>query len=42
MRIVIANTQVPFVTGGAEVLANGLKKALIEAGHKVEIVCVPI
>lgn len=41
MRIVIANTHVPFITGGAEVVADGLKQTLIEAGHYVEIVRIP-
>jgi glycosyltransferase involved in cell wall biosynthesis len=41
MRIVIATVQVPFVRGGAEVLAEGLCAALREAGHAAEIVSIP-
>ncbi len=41
MRIVIATVQVPFVWGGAEYLAKGLKEALERAGHEAEIVAVP-
>jgi len=41
MRIVIATTLVPFVRGGAEVLAEGLRQALVAAGHEVELVGVP-
>jgi glycosyltransferase involved in cell wall biosynthesis len=41
MRILIATTQVPFVTGGAEGLAEGLRDALRCAGHEAEIVRIP-
>lgn len=41
MRILIATTQVPFVSGGAETLAQGLCDALRFAGHEAEIVAVP-
>ncbi len=41
MHIVIATTQVPFVHGGAEVHADNLCAALIEAGHRAEIVRIP-
>jgi glycosyltransferase involved in cell wall biosynthesis len=41
MRIVIATVHVPFIRGGAELHAEGLKQALIAAGHEVEIVAVP-
>lgn len=41
MRIVIVTTQVPFITGGAEYLARGLKEALERAGHEVELVAIP-
>ena len=41
MRIVIATVQVPFIRGGAELHAEGLKQALIASGHEVEIVAVP-
>ena len=41
MRIILATTQVPFVRGGAEILTEGLRDALIRAGHQAEIVAVP-
>lgn len=41
MRILLATTQVPFVRGGAEVLAEGLRDALLASGHQTEIVAVP-
>src|SRR5438552_1765797 len=41
MRILIATVQVPFIRGGAEILAEGLRDALLAAGHQAEIVAVP-
>lgn len=41
MRITITTVQAPFVSGGAELLASNLKRALIEAKHEVEIVTIP-
>ncbi|MEO8285840.1 MAG: glycosyltransferase family 4 protein [Chloroflexota bacterium] len=41
MRIAICTAQVPFVYGGNEVLVEGLKDALIERGHKVEVIALP-
>jgi glycosyltransferase involved in cell wall biosynthesis len=41
MRIVIATAQVPFVRGGAEILAEGLLHALRAQGHAAEIVAIP-
>src|SRR5450759_5048557 len=41
MRILIANTRVPFVDGGAEALAQGLHAALRRSGHQADIVAVP-
>ena len=41
MRILIATTQVPFVRGGAEGLAEGLQHALRSHGHEAEIVALP-
>ena len=41
MRIVIATVQVPFVRGGAEILAEGLREALQAQGHEAEIVTIP-
>ena len=41
MRILIGTTQVPFIRGGAEAHAEGLRDALVAEGHEVEIVAVP-
>jgi len=41
MRILIATTHVPFIRGGAEAHAEGLRDALIAEGHDTEIVAVP-
>lgn len=41
MKVAIVNTQVPFIRGGAEVLADGLTGALKRAGHEVEVVNIP-
>lgn len=41
MRIAIATVQVPFIRGGAEILADGLANALQAAGHSVEIIAMP-
>jgi len=41
MRILIATVQVPFIRGGAEILAEGLQQALQADGHQAEIVSVP-
>lgn len=41
MRVAVATVQVPFVRGGAEMLAENLCTALQEAGHEAEIVSVP-
>lgn len=41
MRIALLMTQAPFVSGGAEFLANNLKNALIKSGHEAEIVSIP-
>jgi glycosyltransferase involved in cell wall biosynthesis len=41
LRILIATVKVPFVNGGAETHAAGLRNALIAAGHRAEIVSVP-
>jgi glycosyltransferase involved in cell wall biosynthesis len=41
LRILIATAQVPFVNGGAEVLAGGLRNALLGAGHEAEIAAIP-
>jgi glycosyltransferase involved in cell wall biosynthesis len=40
-RILICATQVPFVRGGAEYLVDGLRDALCERGHLVDVVSLP-
>jgi glycosyltransferase involved in cell wall biosynthesis len=41
LRILIVTVRVPFVRGGAEVLAEDLRRVLVEAGHQAEIVAIP-
>jgi glycosyltransferase involved in cell wall biosynthesis len=41
MRIAVAAPQVPFVRGGAELMADGLVDALRERGHEAELVTIP-
>lgn len=41
MKIVIGTVQVPFVVGGAELLARNLKDTLCLFGHEAEIVTMP-
>jgi glycosyltransferase involved in cell wall biosynthesis len=41
MRILIATNHVPFIRGGAEIHAEGLRDALRAAGHQVEIIAIP-
>src|SRR5712691_1349606 len=41
MRILIATVQVPFIRGGAEIHAEGLRDALITSGHEAEIIAIP-
>lgn len=41
LRILIATVRVPFVNGGAEIHAEGLCRALREAGHQAEIIAIP-
>jgi glycosyltransferase involved in cell wall biosynthesis len=41
MRVLIATTQVPFVRGGAEAHAEGLRDALRVEGHEAEIIAIP-
>lgn len=41
MRIAITIPMVPFVRGGAEALADGLKSACIAAGHEADILSMP-
>lgn len=40
-RILICAAQVPFVRGGAEYLVEGLRDALREGGHTVDVVALP-
>ncbi|CCF82349.1 glycosyltransferase family 4 protein [Nitrolancea hollandica] len=41
MNIIICATQVPFVRGGAEIHVEGLRDALLDRGHRAEIVALP-
>jgi glycosyltransferase involved in cell wall biosynthesis len=41
MRIAICTTQVPFVSGGAESLAQNLRVALLQHHHEVAVVTLP-
>ena len=41
MRVGIATVQVPFVRGGAELLAEALRAAIQTAGHQAEIISLP-
>src|SRR3712207_5654260 len=40
-RILICATQVPFTRGGAELLVEGLRDALREHGHTVDVISLP-
>lgn len=40
-NILIATTQVPFTTGGAELHVEGLRRALVESGYQAEVVALP-
>ncbi len=41
MRVLALTTQVPFVRGGAERLAEGLVRSIQQAGHDAELVAIP-
>jgi glycosyltransferase involved in cell wall biosynthesis len=41
MRVLALTTQVPFVRGGAERLAEGLIRSIQAAGHEAELVAIP-
>ena len=41
MRVAVTTVQVPFISGGAELMTDGLCKALREAGHSVDLVAKP-
>ncbi len=41
MNVLIATVQVPFVRGGGELLAEGLKAAIARHGHRVDILTAP-
>jgi glycosyltransferase involved in cell wall biosynthesis len=41
MRIVIALPHLPFISGGAEIMADNLNAVLRAAGHEVETVAIP-
>ena len=42
MNVLVLHSQVPFVRGGAEVLVEGLVKAISECGHTVDTVSLPL
>jgi len=42
VNILILHTQVPFVTGGAEVLVDGLRRELQLRGHAADVVALPL
>jgi len=41
MNLLVCSAQVPFARGGAEMLAEGLRDALNQAGHRAELVSLP-
>ncbi|HYX29327.1 MAG TPA: glycosyltransferase family 4 protein [Pyrinomonadaceae bacterium] len=41
MNILICTAQVPFVSGGAEVHVENLRRALVKAGHVADVVSLP-
>jgi glycosyltransferase involved in cell wall biosynthesis len=41
MKILIATSGVPFIRGGAEILADNLREALSATGHEAELVFIP-
>ncbi|MFQ5767965.1 MAG: glycosyltransferase family 4 protein [Acidobacteriota bacterium] len=41
MRVAIATVQVPFISGGAEILAASLRRELVRRGHLADIVTLP-
>lgn len=41
MKIAIVNNMVPFLYGGAEFLADSLKKKLIESGYEAQVITYP-
>lgn len=42
MNVLVLHSQVPFVRGGAEVLVDGLVKAIADRGHLVDTVSLPL
>jgi glycosyltransferase involved in cell wall biosynthesis len=41
MNVLVVTVQVPFVRGGAEAMAEGLRQALLAEGHRAELVALP-
>jgi glycosyltransferase involved in cell wall biosynthesis len=41
MRIIVASVRAPFIQGGAEIHAEQLTKALLDAGHEAELITIP-
>lgn len=42
MNVLVLHSQVPFVSGGAEVLVQGLARELVARGHTVDLVALPL
>ena len=41
MKVLVVTSGVPFIRGGAEILADSLCQALSVAGHEAELICIP-
>jgi glycosyltransferase involved in cell wall biosynthesis len=41
MRVAVATVAVPFQRGGADLLHDGLRAAIVEAGHAVDVISMP-
>lgn len=41
MRVLVVNNMAPFVSGGAEELANHLERNILAAGHEAEVIRIP-
>lgn len=42
MNVLVLHSQVPFVRGGAEILVDGLMRAIGDAGHTVDCISLPL
>lgn len=41
MKVAIASVQVPFISGGAELLAEQLRRQLVKRGHHADVITLP-